>query len=255
MKLRILATALLFTTISPTFPATAENLQHTRQLLSTGQCQECELTGAGLVLANLSGANLKGANLAGANLSRANLTGADLTGANLAGTSLFGANLTGANLTGANLAGTDLRSAYLSNAILLGVDLSNAILIGAIGLPTYTGSAEDFYRLGIAEAQAGNYRNAIDYYNRALAMKPDLAAAYFARSMAKGDLNNYVGALEDAEIARQLYASLGSPEGEKLSEQLGEVIEARRNPAQPKREGGIMAALGSLLPTLLRLAF
>lgn len=255
MKLRILATALLLTTISPTFPATAENLQHTRQLLSTGQCQECELSGAGLVLANLSGANLKGANLAGANLSRANLTGADLTGANLAGTSLFGANLTGANLTGANLAGTDLRNAYLFNATLLGVDLSNAILIGAIGLPTYTGSAEDFYRLGIAEAQAGNYRNAIDYYNRALAMKPDLAAAYFARSMAKGDLNNYVGALEDAEIAGQLYASLGSAEGEKLSEQLGEVIEARRNPAQPKQKGGIMAALGSLLPTLLRLAF
>ena len=255
MKFKILTAALLVAIASPTFPGAAENLQHTQQLLSTRQCPDCELSGAGLVLANLAGANLKGANLAGANLSRANLAGADLTGANLAGTSLFGANLTGANLSGANLAGTDLRNAYLSNATLLGVDLSNAFLVGAIGLPNYTGSAEDFYRLGIAEARAGNYRNAIDYYNRALAMKPDLAAAYFARSMARGDLNDYVGALEDAEMARQLYASLGSAEGEELSKQLSEVIQARSNPSEPKREGGIMGVLGSLLPTLLRLAF
>ena len=256
MKLKILTTTLLLAAvISPPLPAAAENLQHTQKLLSTKQCENCDLTGAGLVLANLAGVNLKGANLAGANLSRANLVGADLSGANLAGASLFGANLSSANLTGANLTGTDLRSAYLNNANLLNVDLSNAFLLGAIGLPSNIGSAEDFYRFGVAEAQAGNFRNAIDYYNRSLVLKPDLAAAYFARSMAKADLGNFAGALEDAEFARQLYAELGSPQGEKLSEQLSEVIEARANPSQTKQKGGIMNVLGSLLPTLLRLVF
>ncbi|MDC0840399.1 pentapeptide repeat-containing protein, partial [Limnoraphis robusta] len=82
MKFPILTMITLSIAILPMAPVQASNLQEIRQLLSTKECPNCNLTNAGLVLADLSGANLSGANLTGANLSRANLTGANLTGAN-----------------------------------------------------------------------------------------------------------------------------------------------------------------------------
>src|SRR6476661_2266508 len=243
MKLRILAAATLLSAIAPIAPAPAENIQHTQQLLATRQCPNCDLSSAGLVLANLTGANLKGADLRLANLSRANLTGADLSGANLSGTSLFGVNLTGANLTGANLSGADLRSAYLSDA-----NLTNAQLLGVRGMPTNIGTAEDFYRLGVLEAQAGNYRNAIDYYNQALNLKSDLAAVYFARSMSRADLGDFSGAAQDAARANQLFVAQGNPQGQELSKQLAEAIVARQKPTEPRTSsrGDFMSLLGSL---------
>lgn len=255
MKRRILASVVLFVTLSPVTPAQAENLEHTQQLLNTKQCPNCDLSNAGLVLANLVGANLSGANLVGANLSRANLSGADLRGANLTGASLFGANLIGANLTGAILNGTDLRSAYLTNAILETTNISNAQLIGVQGLPSNTGSAEDFYRLGVEEAKAGNYVNAIDLYNQALRMKPDLAVAFFARSMARADLGDLTGALGDAKQAQQLYQTLGSAEGQEISQQLVTLLETRLNPPKVEARGNFLGSLGSMAPMLLRLLF
>ena len=253
MKLRILIAATLLSALAPLAPASAENIQHTQQLLSTRQCPNCDLNGAGLVLANLTGANLKGADLSGANLSRANLAGADLSGANLSGTSLFGVNLTGANLSGANLSGADLRSAYLSNANLLNVNLTNTQLLGVRGMPTNIGTAEDFYKLGVIEAQAGNYRNALDYYNQALNQKPDLAAVYFARSMSRADLGDFAGATQDAAIANQLFANQGNSQGQELSKQLTEAIVARQKPTEPGTGGGgnFMNLLGSLASVLL----
>lgn len=256
MKLRILATATLLTAIFPAIAASAENIEHTQQLLATRQCSQCDLSGAGLVLANLTGADLRGANLSGANLSRANLSGADLTGANLSGTSLYGVNLSGANLTGANLSGADLRTAYLGNANLASINLSNAQLLGVRGLPTNIGEAEDFYRLGLAEAKAGNYRNAIDYYNQALSLKPDLAAVYFARSMSRADLGDFPGATQDAQIANQLFASQGNARGQEVSKQLEQAIVTRQKPTEPQTGGGgWMNALGALGSVLLKVLF
>lgn len=255
MNLRLIPPAILLTTLSVINPVLAENLQDTRQLLTSRQCPNCDLRGAGLVWANLAGADLTGANLMGANLSRANLQGADLRGANLSGASLFGANLTGANLAGVIVNGTDLRNAYLMGADLTGVDLNNAFLIGAIGLSPNNGTAEDFYRLGVAEAKAGNYQNAIAHYNHALSLKPDLAAAYFGRGMARADLGDYPGALEDAERSRQLYVSQGSPEGEQVSQQLIEVIQVYQNPNRDKPKGGFLGVLESAVPLLFRLLF
>lgn len=257
MKLRILAAATLLSTIAPMSPAPAENIQHTQQLLATRQCPNCDLSGTGLVLANLTGANLKGADLRGANLSRANLSGADLSGANLSGTSLFGVNLTGANLNGANLTGADLRNSYLSDANLLNANLTNTQLLGVRGMPTNIGTAEDFYRLGVLEAQAGNYRNAVDYYNQALSQKSDLAAVYFARSMSRADLGDFAGATQDAERANELFAAQGNTQGEQLSKQLSEAIVARQKPTEPRTggSGNFMSVLGSLGSVLLRLLF
>ena len=78
MKFNPIVVITLVLGIIPPWPVIAENLEHTQQLLATKQCPSCDLSGAGLVLADLAGANLQGANLARANLSRADLSGADL---------------------------------------------------------------------------------------------------------------------------------------------------------------------------------
>ena len=132
MKNQIVATILFISTFSFTNTAQAANSQDVRELLATKQCQNCDLSGAGLVMSDLSGADLRGANLSGANLSRANLSGADLRDANLSGAGLFGANLTGAKLNSsdlrnAKLINANLDSANIKNANLSGTNLTNAL--------------------------------------------------------------------------------------------------------------------------------
>ncbi len=255
MKLNPLAVISLTLSLIISPSAIAENLEHTQQLLSTKQCPNCDLSDAGLVLADLAGANLQGANLTRANLSRADLSGADLRGANLAGTSLHGANLSRANLTGANLNGTDLREAFLNGAILKNTPINNAQLIGVTGLPRNAGSAIDFYRLGVEEAKAGNYVDAIDHYNQAIRLEPRLAAAFFARSMARADLGDLPGAIVDAQQAQDLYTRLRSSEGIQVSTELLQVLEARQNPEEGQPKGGFLGILESAAPLLLRVLF
>ena len=213
MKPLILATAALLTTISIATPAKAEKSEHTRQLLATKQCQSCDLSDAGLVLADLSGANLRGADLSRANLSRANLTGADLSGAKLSGASLFGANLNGTNFRGADLSGADMRETYLLNADVSGANLSGASMLGAVGIPSQVGTAEDFYKLGMADGQKGNHQRAIDYFNQAISLNPKYADAYFARSVARYQSLDRTGAIQDAQQSAKLFLSQGDSNG------------------------------------------
>ncbi|CCQ69530.1 Pentapeptide repeat [Crocosphaera watsonii WH 0402] len=53
----------------------AANPDHIQQLLSTRECQGCDLSGADLTAAHLIGVDLRDANLKGANLTEANLEG------------------------------------------------------------------------------------------------------------------------------------------------------------------------------------
>lgn len=89
MKLEILATTALLSTICLAAPVKAKNPVHVRQLLEIKQCAGCNLAGADLSGTHLIGADLRDANLKAANLTGANLEGADLTGANLKKPSLF----------------------------------------------------------------------------------------------------------------------------------------------------------------------
>lgn len=235
MKLTPIASATLFTTISFTNSAFAANPEHTRQLLSTGQCAGCDLTNAGLVMANLANANLMGADLSRANLSRANLMGADLRGANLTGASLHGANLTGANLSGANLAAADLRDTFLTQANLVGVNLVNANLLGAVGVPSYSGTAEDFYRWGMAEAARDNFGKAMQLIDRSLEMNPDYASAYLGRSTVRYYQGDRQGAIADSKRAAELYTAQNDLQGAQLAQDIAKKIE---EVGKPRRSSG-----------------
>lgn len=252
MKPPILATAVLLTSICLADPALSASSENTRQLLATKECQSCDLSGAGLVLTNLSGANLSGANLSGANLSRANLSGADLSNANLNGASLFGANLSGAKLSGADLSVADLRDTYLVNADLAGANLNGANLQGAIGIPSQVGKAEDFYKWGVAQGQKGDPKGAIEYFNQALSIDPNFAAAYLARGVARYQLLDRPGAIQDAQFAEKLFLAQGNTGGSQTAQTFIKELQIPQNASTPKSKPNFMNVLGALGSVLLR---
>lgn len=261
MKLTLLSTVILLSTTGLSalhealvpLRANAENLEQIQRLLSTKECQGCDLSGAGLVLADLAGAKLSGANLTRTNLSQANLTGADLSGANLTGASLSGANLGGANLSGANITGADLRDAFLTGAKLYGVDLKTAVIQGAIGIPQNAGTPEDFYAWAVAEAQRGDYAAAIAKYNQVLSVKPNFAPALFARGVALYKLGNEAGATQDAQIASVLFTAQGNTTGYQATQNFINSVKLAQSP--PKTGGtslgNALVGVGSLLLQLL----
>jgi uncharacterized protein YjbI with pentapeptide repeats len=247
MKPKTLALTTLLISLSFAAPAVAEKLEHTRKLLSTKQCPQCELSNAGLVFADLTGANLAQANLAGANLSRANLQGADLRGANLMGANLVGANLVGAKLDGANLSLADLRTAYLSGATLEGTVLQNAQLQGATGLSTVAGKPEEFYLWAMQDGQNQNYAAAIENFSQALQRKPDFAEAYLGRGVARFQIGDHNGAIADSRVAEELFTRQGNKEGSQISKQF--VQELTGPPKKPRGNffQGLMNVVGGLL--------
>ncbi|MGG6297513.1 pentapeptide repeat-containing protein [Leptolyngbya sp. AN02str] len=255
MKLNSMAAIALLTSLGIALPARAENLEHVQQLMATRSCQQCELTRAGLIYANLPGADLSGSNLMQANLNRANLAGANLSNTNLVGAGLMNANLSGANLRGADLRGADLREAYLVGANLEGANLEGAILHGAVGAPTTVVSAEDYYLWGLQENQRGNFRGAIAYFNQSLALNPNFAHAVLARGAARFQINDSVGAVQDAQVAEQMYLQQGNTSGQVASVQFVEgirAIEQAEADQKPKRRSGFLDFLGGLASMLFQ---
>jgi tetratricopeptide (TPR) repeat protein len=253
MRNKIIAIAAFLTTINIIQTAVAANSEHIRQLLANKQCHDCDLSGAGLVMADLSNANLNGANLTGANLSRANLSGADLSNANLKGAGLFGANLSGAKLNGATLAGADLRSTYLVNAEMTGVNLNGANLQGALGIPSQIAKPEEFYAWGVAEAQKGNYHQAIDYFNQAIALKPDYALVYLARGVARYQLFDRQGAFQDAQTAEKLFTNQKNSEGIQTAQAFIKELQTPQTAQVDRGKPNFMDFLGGITSLFLQL--
>ena len=123
-------------TVVMTAPARAENPEQVTQLLVTGACQACDLTGADLAGEHLIGVDLRGADLTGASLANANLEGADLTGATLVDTNFSGAFLTNAVLDEAIVRNVDFSEATLVYTSLDGAVVDNVDLVGAEVLNT-----------------------------------------------------------------------------------------------------------------------
>lgn len=250
MKPTLVVTTVL-TAFCLVLPARAGNLEHTKQLLATKQCQGCDLSGEGLVLAELSGANLRGANLSGANLSRANLSGADLSGANLSGASLYGANLSDAKLEQTDLTGTDLRDAYLANTDLKTANLNGTNLQGAIAIPDRVAKPEDFYRWGLAQGQKGDPKGAIEYFDRALDLDTNYAPAVMARGIARYQLFDRPGAMQDAQRAKWLFLRQRNNEGYNTAQAF--VKELQAPPTElPKSKPNFFNFLGGVTSVLLR---
>ncbi len=259
MKAPLISFIAILATSTLSLPTQAENLSHLNQLLGTKNCNNCDLSSAGLIHANLAGAQLSGANLVNANLSQANLTGADLTGANLTGASLYGANLTGANLAGANLTGVDMRNSYLINTQLAGVDLNTAYLDGVKGISTEAGTPEQFHRWGVREAERGNYTAAISHYNRAIAIEENFAPAYLGLGIVYYRTDNQVKAKNSVEIAAKLFKEQENQLGESASDEFLQTMElvSQLEADAEKRERGasnfgkFMGGIGSLLLQLV----
>jgi uncharacterized protein YjbI with pentapeptide repeats len=117
-------------------PVQAENPAQVTQLLDTGACQGCDLTGADLTGAHLIGVDLRDANLTNTKLANANLEGADLTGAVLVNTDLSGAFLTNALLDNTVIQNVDLSESTLVYTSLDDASVEQVNLVGAEVLST-----------------------------------------------------------------------------------------------------------------------
>lgn len=252
--------ALLLALPLSALPARAENLEHLRQLLSTRQCQGCDLHQAGLVYGDLAGANLQDADLSGANLSRADLRNANLRNANLSGAILNSANLTGADLSGADLRGANLREAYLTGANLTDVQLEGTDFQRAVGLPDRILGAEGYYRWAMIEGQRGNFEGAMGYLEAAIARDPEFPAAYLARGIIRFQLDDWDGAIQDGNRAERLYTQVGSFRGQQVSAEFvagiqalqEAAIEAEEDAARSRRNGQFMGFVGSVASLLFQ---
>ncbi len=250
MKSKIFTFATLLIVLG-SLPARADNLDHTRQLLSTKNCPRCDLSRAGLIFADLTNANLTEANLSQANLSQANLQGADLRGANLVGVSFNSANLTGARLDGANLAGADLRGANVTGASFDGALMDGAYLQGAIGLAPTIGTGEDFYRWAIDDERKKNYLGSIRNFTQVIVRKPDFAPAYFGRSAALAQAGDVKGAIADSRKAQSLFTSQGDTKSAELASKFADVLE--KPPEEPRQKPNFGGALIGILGGALQL--
>ncbi len=114
--MKLLVAVALFSLFVFADPSHGFNAEDLKRLMATGECVECDLSGAVLIHSNLANADLRGANLSAANLTDAWLAGANLSGANLSGAILTGASLAGANLYRANLGGANLLFTAFSGA-------------------------------------------------------------------------------------------------------------------------------------------
>lgn len=238
-------------------PAQAENIEHVQRLMSDRECQTCELSGSSFVHTDLSGVSLVNADLSRANLNRADLRNADLRGANLTGAILFNANLAGADLRGADLRGADLRQSYLLDADFEGANVEGANLRGAIGVPQTLVSPADYYRWGAIETQRGNFEGAVGYYTRSLSLDATFAPSFLGRSIARYELGDETGAIEDATRAEELFTAQNNVEGQqaavRIQEGIAAVQEARAE-ADGESSGGsrFLNFLGGVGMLLLR---
>lgn len=96
------------------------------RLLTTKECEKCNLSGLTVRQVNLKRSKLRGANLENIKITQAKADGADLQGANL-----VGARLTNVRLTKANLKNADLRNVEYNFGNLAKADLRGANLEGA----------------------------------------------------------------------------------------------------------------------------
>jgi tetratricopeptide (TPR) repeat protein len=65
-------------------------------------------------------------------------------------------------------------------------------------------TAEEYYTRGNAKGELGDYRSAIQNYNKAIQLKPNYANAYNNRGGAKVSLGDYRGAIQDFNKAIEL---------------------------------------------------
>lgn len=120
----------------------AYNKQHVRKLLSTGNCQSCDLSDIDLSNRNLKGLDVSGSDLSDAilrncNLNEGNFQNSNLTRAKLENTTIENASFDRANLSWtrfdlAKLKNSSFYKANMKETNLSGADLRNTSLKGSI---------------------------------------------------------------------------------------------------------------------------
>ena len=90
---------------------------------------------------------------------------------------------------------------------IMGISMKKSILLLFILLIPFLAlaqTAEEYFNKGTTKAEKGDYRGAIQDYNKAIELKPNYTKAYNNRGYAKHDLGDQRGALQDFNKAIEL---------------------------------------------------
>ena len=117
---------------------------------------------------------------------------------------------------------------------------------GAIGIPINAIRAEEYYSWATDEDKRSNYKQAIDYFNKAVTVDPKFALGYMGRAVSLKQMGDVELAIQDADRAAGLFEAQGNLKGQKLALDLSEVM--KNPPSAPGTGfGDIVSGLGSLL--------
>ncbi|MGA9382448.1 MAG: pentapeptide repeat-containing protein [Phormidium sp.] len=206
-----------------------ENTINVKRLMTTKECQQCNLQKANLSGLDLSNARLSKANLRKANLSNANLKGADLKEANLEGAILNDAQLSGVELQNAILTDVVIRNrVYRERGKKIVYSVEEASRQGwdiAVGHPAPT-----YWDRGNKRFKLGDIAGSVEDYSQAINLHDQLKAAYYNRGLALLKLGKRQQAISDFRIAARFYCS---SEG-LMSHSCRKVINTFKNPESGK---------------------
>ncbi len=82
--------------------------------------------------------------------------------------------------------------------------LTLTFLIVLIPIMVIAQTAEDYLDKGVAKHEKGDHRAAIQDYNKAIELDPNLALVYYIRGFAKNGLGDQRGAIQDYNKAIEL---------------------------------------------------
>ncbi|HBE32730.1 MAG TPA: hypothetical protein DD990_15775, partial [Cyanobacteria bacterium UBA11368] len=97
-----------------------------------------------------------------------------------------------------------------------------------------------------------NFNRAIDLFNQALTMKPDMANAYLSRGLSRYHLGDRTTAIEDTKKAETLYIAQGNQEGQQLAQQVIKAIQTPQTARLRPGRGNFLSFLQGLATVALQ---
>lgn len=193
--------------------------------LSKKICLNCNLKSIDLVNSDLRNSILRGSYLEKANLSGSNLDGSDLRNTDLSFTTLSSSSLRNVDLRGAILKRTDLRNADLTGAFLDYGALRRSYWNNAKGININYQSFEEIYNAGIDKYKSYKFREAELLFTKGIQKNQYKAKTLIARAASRIKQDKVISAIEDLNLASEVYSSKGEYKNSEIVKIASEEIE------------------------------
>lgn len=106
--------------------------------------------------------------------------------------------------------------------------------------------------MGCYRSAKGNQQQALEYFNQAIALKPDYGGAYLARAVARYQLFDKQGAFQDAQIAEKLFTNQNDRDGIQTAQVFIKQLETPQTAQLERGKPSFMDFFGNVTSLLLQ---